>query len=200
MNKKAAIYLRVSTSDQTVENQRRILLAEAERRGWQVVATYEDAGISGAKGRDKRPGFDTMLKDATRGKFDVCMAWAIDRLSRSLAHLIAMLQDLEAAHVDLYLHQQAIDTTAPTGKLFFHMLGAFAEFERSMTKDRIMAGMARARAKGRRIGRPKMNPSREADIERMIKSGASIRTIANALHCGAGKVAEVRDRIAPKSS
>lgn len=193
---RAALYMRVSTTDQTVENQRLILTAEAERRGWEIVGVYIDAGISGAKGRDKRPEFDRLLKDATRGKFDVVMSWALDRLGRSLAHLIGMLQELEAAHVDLYLHQQAIDTTAPTGRLFFHMLGAFAEFERSMTRDRIKAGIARAKAKGHRVGRPKMAPSRKADIVRMLRQGASIRTIANTLHCGAGKVADVRNELA----
>src|SRR5204863_9124683 len=139
--KRAAIYLRVSTTGQTVENQRRELEQVAERRGWTVAATYEDAGISGAKGRDKRPGLDQMLKDASRRKFDVVMSWAIDRLGRSLQDLLGTIQDLEAVGVDLYLDQQNIDTTTPSGRLLFQVTGAFAEFERTMIRQRVRAGL-----------------------------------------------------------
>src|SRR4051794_4548695 len=110
--KRAAIYLRVSTSDQTVENQRIELEQVAERRSWTIAAVYEDAGISGAKGRDQRPGFDRMLKDASRRKFDVVMAWAIDRVGRSLHDLLDTIAHLDAVGVDLYLDQQSIDTTS----------------------------------------------------------------------------------------
>src|SRR3954470_20549112 len=130
--KQAAIYLRVSTTGQTVENQRRELEQVAERRGWTVAAVYEDAGISGAKGRDKRPGFDRMLKDAARRKFDVVMAWAIDRMGRSLHDLLGTIQHLEAVGVGLYLDQQNLDTRTPARKLPFQITGAFAEFKRSM--------------------------------------------------------------------
>jgi DNA invertase Pin-like site-specific DNA recombinase len=116
----------------------------AERRGWQVVEQYSDAGISGAKGRDGRPGLDQMLKDASRRKFDVIMAWAIDRLGRSLIDLLGTVQSLDACGVDLYLDQQSIDTTTPAGKLMFQVCGAFAEFERSMIRQRINAGLKRA--------------------------------------------------------
>ena len=109
----------------------------AERRGWEVVEIYNDAGISGAKGRDQRPGLDRMLKDASKRRFDVVMAWAIDRLGRSLIDLLGTVQHLEACRVDLYLDQQAIDTTTPTGKLMFQITGAFAEFERSMIRQRV---------------------------------------------------------------
>ena len=135
--KRAAVYLRVSTGEQTVENQRRELAAAAEQRGWTIVASYADEGISGAKGRDKRPGLDAMLKDATRGRFDVVMAWAVDRMGRSLVDLVGTLQELHGARVDLFLHQQAIDTTTPAGKALFGMLGVFAEFERSMIQARV---------------------------------------------------------------
>src|SRR4051794_40011496 len=119
--KRAAIYLRVSTDEQTTTNQRRELEAAAEHRGWDVITVYEDAGISGAKGRDKRPGLDAMLKDAVRRKFDVVMAWSVDRLGRSLSDLVGGLQELYGAGVDLYLHQQAIDTTTPAGRAMFQM-------------------------------------------------------------------------------
>jgi DNA invertase Pin-like site-specific DNA recombinase len=114
--KRAAIYIRASTNGQTTENQRGELETIAAQRGWQVVATYEDAGISGAKGREKRPAFDRMLKDATAGKFDMVMAWSVDRLGRSLQDLISFLSELHATGRDLYLHQQAIDTTTPLGR------------------------------------------------------------------------------------
>src|SRR5262249_49348785 len=116
-NKRAALYVRVSTDAQTVENQVRELRQVARRRGWDVVEVYSDAGISGAKGRNGRPGLDSMLKDASRRKFDIVMAWAIDRLGRSLIDLLDTIQHLEACGVDLYLDQQAIDTTTPMGKL-----------------------------------------------------------------------------------
>ncbi len=140
--KRVALYLRVSTGEQTTENQRRELEAVAKQRGWQIVAVYEDNGVSGAKGRDKRPQFDAMLKDAVRGQFDVLAAWAVDRLGRSLQDLVATLGDLHGAGVDLFLHRQAIDTTTPSGKAMYQMLGVFAEFERSMIQERVKAAFA----------------------------------------------------------
>ena len=121
--KRAALYVRVSTDKQTVENQVRELTAIAQRRGWEVVATYNDAGISGTKGRDQRPGLDTMLKDASRGRFEVVMAWAIDRLGRSLIDLLGTIQALEACKVDVFIEQQSLDTTTPMGKLLFQITG-----------------------------------------------------------------------------
>jgi DNA invertase Pin-like site-specific DNA recombinase len=150
--KRAALYVRVSTDHQSVDNQLQELGQIAERRGWTVVATYRDAGISGAKGRDKRPGLDAMLKDAGRRKFDIVMAWAIDRLGRSLIDLLRTIQDLEAVGVDLYLDQQHLDTTTPTGKLLFQVTGAFSEFERAMIRLRVRAGLNAVRAKIERDG------------------------------------------------
>src|SRR5262245_12929246 len=145
--KRAALYVRVSTDHQSVENQVRELTQVAERRGWTVVEVYRDAGISGSKGRDQRPGLDGMLKDASRRKFDVVMAWAIDRLGRSLIDLLETIKHLEAVGVDLYLDQQHIDTTTPQGKLLFQITGAFAEFERCMIQQRVRAGLSVVKAK-----------------------------------------------------
>src|SRR5262249_6536385 len=164
MRKRAAIYVRVSTDRQTVENQLRELRQIAERRGWEVVKKYDDAGISGSKGGNDRPGLDEMLKDAQRRRFDVVMAWAIDRLGRSLIDLLGTIQQLESCGVDLYLDQQAIDTTTPTGRLMFQITGAFAEFERSMTRQRIRAGLRRAVEAGKQLGRPKVDPALEKRI------------------------------------
>src|SRR5262245_20752232 len=156
MAKRAVIYIRVSTDRQTLENQRQALTGVAERRGWEVVAVYSDAGISGAKGRAERPSLDDMLKAASKRGFDVVMAWSIDRLGRSLIDLLGTIQHLEACGVDLSLDQQAIDTTTPTGRLMFQLCGAFADFERSMIRQRISAGLSRAKAQGKRLGRPKI--------------------------------------------
>ena len=191
-NKRAALYLRVSTDGQTTENQRLALEAVAAQRGWTVVATYDDNGISGAKGRNQRPGLDTLLKDATRGRFNVVMVWAMDRLGRSLADLIDTLRALEAANVDLYLDQQAIDTTTPAGRMFFHITGAFAEFEHDMIRSRVNAGLARARARGVKLGRPKVSAKVEAAIRARLTDGSGIQRTAKALGVGSSVVQRVK--------
>ena len=140
--KRAVLYVRFSTDHQSVESQVRELRQLAERRGWQVADIYGDAGSSGAKGREQRPGLDALLKDASRRRFDVVMAWAIDRLGRSLIDLLGTIQHLEAVGVDLYLDQQSIDTTTPAGRLLLQMTGAFAAFERSMIRQRVRAGLS----------------------------------------------------------
>jgi DNA invertase Pin-like site-specific DNA recombinase len=122
--KKAAIYARVSTDGQTTDNQTNALREVAARRGWEVVEVYIDHAISGAKKRDKRPAFDQLLKAASRRKFDIVMAWAIDRMGRSLRDLLETIEHLQATGVDLYLDQPNIDTTTPTGKLLFQITGA----------------------------------------------------------------------------
>jgi DNA invertase Pin-like site-specific DNA recombinase len=153
MAKRVGIYIRVSTDGQTTANQRRELEAVAARSGWEVVGFYEDAGISGAKGRDKRPGFDRLLRDATARKIDMVAAWSVDRLGRSLQNLVGFLTELQALKCDLYLHQQAIDTTTPSGKAMFQMCAVFAEFERSMIVERVNAGLKRAKSQGVKLGR-----------------------------------------------
>jgi DNA invertase Pin-like site-specific DNA recombinase len=181
MQKRAAIYVRVSTDKQTVVNQVAALRQIAERRGWQVIEHYSDAGISGAKGRDGRPGLDQMLKDAQRRKFDVIMAWAIDRLGRSLIDLLGTIQTLEACGVDLYLDQQSIDTTTPAGKLMFQVCGAFAEFERSMIRQRVHAGLKRAVAQGKQLGRRKsIPPSKSASRLNCASARACARSRVSA--------------------
>jgi DNA invertase Pin-like site-specific DNA recombinase len=190
MAKRVAFYLRVSTGEQSTENQRRELEAVAHQRGWEVVAIYEDQGISGAKGRDRRPQLDRMLKDAVRGRFDILAAWAVDRLGRSLQDLVATLGELRAAGVDLFLHQQATDTTTPSGRAMFQMLGVFAEFERSMIQERIRAGLARARAAGRRLGRPRVKADEEG-IRKAVADGLSIRRTVERFGVSPAKVQRV---------
>jgi len=165
--KTVALYLRVSTGEQTVENQRQELLAAAERRGWRVVAEFCDEGVSGANGRDKRPGFDRLCRAIVRHQFDVVAAWSVDRLGRSLQDLVAFLGELHGASVDLYLDRQGVDTGTPAGKALFQMLGVFAEFERSIIQERIAAGIARARRKGTRSGRAFGRPNSRRNGRRL---------------------------------
>jgi DNA invertase Pin-like site-specific DNA recombinase len=143
--KRVAIYLRVSTSEQTTANQRRELRAVAARHEWNVVGVFEDAGVSGAKGRDQRPGLDAMMKAVARRDVDMVAAWSVDRLARSLIDLLDFLGELHSKGVDLFIHQQGLDTSTPSGRAMFQMIGVFAEFERAMTRARVLAGIARAR-------------------------------------------------------
>lgn len=199
MRKRAAMYLRVSTDGQATENQRIALEEVAEKAGWQIAGVYEDAGISGAKGREKRPAFDRLCKDAARRRFDVVMVWHVDRLSRSLQDLVAFLGELHAVGVDLFLHQQGVDTTTPAGKAMFQMMGVFAEFERAIIQERIRAGIARARQNGTRSGRPIGRPRvKEETLERVraaLAKGHSLRQAVNETGISMGTAARVRKEL-----
>jgi len=194
--RRAALYLRVSTDQQTTDNQERELREIAERSGWEVVEVYKDHGISGAKGRDKRPAFDALCKDASRRRFDIVMAWSVDRLGRSLQDLIGFLSELHALGIDLFLHQQGIDTTTPAGKAMFQMMGVFAEFERAMIRDRVNSGLARARAEGKTLGRPKLDERSTNAIRLALANGDSIRKVAMAYKVSVGTVHRIKAEIA----
>ncbi len=192
MTKRAAIYARVSTSNgQTPANQIGRLREVAEKAGWEVVEEFVDRGISGAKGRDKRPAFDRLCMAATRREIDVVMAWSVDRLGRSLQDLVAFLSELQASKVDLYLDRQGIDTTTPGGKALFQMMGVFAEFERAMIQERVHAGLARARKEGKRLGRPKVSRKIEQRIQAARAEGKGINRIATDLGVGSSTVRRV---------
>jgi DNA invertase Pin-like site-specific DNA recombinase len=194
--KRAALYLRVSTTGQTVENQRRELEAAAERHGWTIAHVYKDAGVSGAKGRDKRPGLDALLTGVARRDFDIVAAWSVDRLGRSLTDLVSTLGELQAKGVGLYLHQQGLDTTTPAGKALFGMLGVFAEFERSMIRERVMAGLARAKAQGTALGRKRVAAEVERSIKASLKRGVGIVSTARQLGVGVSTVQRVKAALA----
>jgi DNA invertase Pin-like site-specific DNA recombinase len=186
--KRAAIYIRVSTDGQTVDNQRLELEQAAEMAGWEIVGIYDDNGVSGAKSREQREAFDRLCKDATRRKFDVVMAWSVDRLGRSLQDLVGFLSELHGVGCDLYLHQQGIDTTTPAGKMMFQMCGVFAEFERSMIQERVKAGLRRAKAQGKTLGRPKVTEKVERAVLTARAEGTGKRKIARQLGIGVSTV------------
>ncbi|MAF74420.1 MAG: resolvase [Croceicoccus sp.] len=196
MTKRIAIYTRVSQDSQTTENQRRELITVAEKNGWEIVAEFTDHGISGAKGRDKRPGYDALMKAVARREIDLVASWAVDRLGRSLQDLVSFLNEINAKGVHLYLHQQALDTSTPSGRAMFGMLSVFADFEREMIRSRIMAGLARSDKKG---GRPALDPQKVAKIERHLKSGTSINETARKLKCGVGTVHRIKVRMAKEA-
>src|ERR1700691_6808635 len=189
--KRIAIYLRVSTSKQETSNQRRELEAVAARSGWQIVKVFQDAGISGAKGRDKRPGLDALLKAVNGKEFDMVAAWSVDRLGRSLTDLLGILQALHDKGVDLFLHQQGLDTSTTAGKAMFQMLRVFAEFERGIIRERVNAGLARARQNGTKLGRRKVKPSVEARIRELRAEGDGILKIGRTLGVGTSVVQRV---------
>jgi DNA invertase Pin-like site-specific DNA recombinase len=189
--KKIALYSRVSTDRQATENQLIELRAVAERHGWAIVGEYVDQGVSGAKGRDQRPEFDRLLKDAARKRFDLIASWSVDRLGRSLQDLVAFLSEIHAKHVDLYLHQQGMDTTTPAGKALFQMMGVFAEFERAMIQERVKAGLERARSQGKRLGRPTVSAKVEARIAELRGQGLGKIKIAKTLGIGVSTVQRV---------
>jgi DNA invertase Pin-like site-specific DNA recombinase len=189
--KRAVLYLRVSTIDQTTANQERELREIAGRMSCEIVKVYKDHGISGAKGRDKRPQFDALCRAAARREFDVVMAWSVDRLGRSLQDLVAFLSELHALKIDLFLHQQGLDTTTPAGKAMFQMMGVFAEFERAMIQERVRAGLARAKSEGKVLGRPRTAANVEAAIRATLASGVGMLKAARLHGVGSGTVQRI---------
>ena len=197
--KRVAFYQRVSTSGQTTANQRRELQAVAKRHGWNVVQVFEDNGISGAKGRDQRLGLDALLKAVARREFDMVAAWSVDRLGRSLKNLVEVLAELHAKGVDLYLHQQGLDTSTPSGRAMFQMMGVFAEFERAIIRERVRAGIARAQAEGVTLGRPALedsNAGKVAAIKAALAEKMGVRRIARELRTGVGTVLRIKSELA----
>ena len=192
---RVALYARVSTDKQSTENQLIELRSAASRMGWEVVGEFVDRGISGAKGRADRPRLDAMLKGVARKEFDIVAAWSVDRLGRSLIDLVGLLQELHSTGVDLYLHQQGINTTTPAGKALFGMMGVFAEFERGMIVERVKSGMARAKKNGTKsgnaIGRPAVSAEVEARIRELRATGLGIVKTAKQIGCGVSVVQRV---------
>ena len=178
--KRAAIYCRVSTVNhgQSVDMQLHDLRKLAEQRGFQIVQEYSDQGISGSK--SSRPALDAMLADAKRGKFQILLTWRLDRLERSTAHLIHLLEDLKNSGVELISFSEGLDFSTASGKLFYTLISAFAEFEKNVIGERVRAGLRNARSKGTRLGRPQVTAD-ASKIATLRSQGASWRTISDTL-------------------
>ena len=197
--KRVAIYLRVSTTEQTTTNQCRELQAVAKRHGWSMVQVFEDAGISGAKGRKDRPALDALVKSVARREVDMVAAWSVDRFGRSLTDLLDFLRELHAKGVDLFLHQQGLDTSTPSGRAMFQMMGVFAEFERAMIRERVLAGLARAKEQGISLGRLGLEDSDAAKataIKRALAAKQRVGRIARHLETGVGTVLRIKNELA----
>jgi DNA invertase Pin-like site-specific DNA recombinase len=183
-NIKVALYLRVSTSDQHATNQERDLRAMADRAGWQIVAVYKDEGISGSKGRDRRPQFDALCKAATRREFDMVASWAVDRLSRSVQDLSTFMNDMRSLGIDVFLMKQGVDTSTPSGRLVANVFASIGEWEREMIIDRVKSGMARAKAQGKRLGKPAVAQAKVEAVKAELARGTGI--LKTARLCGVG--------------
>ena len=179
------------TSSQTTENELRELRQVAERHGWRVVAELTDNGVSGARGRDARPGLDQLMQAVARREIDMVLAWSVNRLGRSLQDLLGFLGELHGKRVDLYLHQQGLDTSTPAGKALFQMMGVFAEFERAMIRERVNAGLARARANGVKLGRPTVAPNVEQRVRELRAQGMGLIKIGREVGVGTGTVQRI---------
>lgn len=188
---RVAIYARVSTKKQTVDSQMSDLMAVAKSAGWEISAVFKDEGYSGSKSQNERPALQAAMQAATRREFDVLAIWSIDRLARSTAHLVSVMMDLRANNVDLYAHRQAIDTSTPTGRMMWQLLGVFAEFEREMIRERVVAGLENARARGIKLGRPSIDKIVENKILELRASGMGLVKIGRTLHVGTSQVQRV---------
>jgi DNA invertase Pin-like site-specific DNA recombinase len=193
--KRVALYARVSTDGQSVDNQLRDLREVAERHGWHMVGEFTDRGISGAKGRDQRPAFRRLWDAMTRREVDMIAAWSVDRLGRSLQDLVGFLSELRAKDVDLFLHRQGLDTSTPAGRAMYQMLGVFSEFERAMIQDRVRAGLRKALAEGKTLGRPKVGAKIEAAIRAKLKAGVGMTRAARELGVGVSTVVRIKGEL-----
>ncbi|GGA62598.1 recombinase family protein [Sphingomonas psychrolutea] len=192
MSKRVAIYTRVSTDTQTIANQLRELDAVAERMGWIIVERLADEGISGAKGRDKRPAYDRLMTMVARKEIDLIACWSVDRLGRSLQHLVAFLGEINDRGVDLYVHTQGLDSSTPAGRAMFAMLSVFSEFEKSILRERIMAGLARST---KRSGRPSLDADQNRRARKLLAEGTSINATAKHLKIGVATVHRIKTKM-----
>ena len=188
MAKRVALYARVSTNDQTVENQLIDLRRYAKERGWGVAGEFADNGVSGTKA--SRPALDQMMDAARKRKFDVLLVWRFDRFARSVKHLVVALEELRSLNIDFISYQENIDTSSALGQAIFTIVAAMAALERNIIVERVHAGLRRARQQGKRIGRPQA----AIDAERVLRlraDGQSMRQIAKAFSTSQTKIFNV---------
>jgi DNA invertase Pin-like site-specific DNA recombinase len=189
MNKRIAIYARVSTSDQDPEMQLVDLRKHAQARGWEIFAEYVDRGASGV--REDRAEYQRMLADVRRRKVDLVLVWRFDRFSRSIRQLVTALDEFDSLGVDFASYNEAFDTTTPSGRLLFAVVGAMAEFERNIILERVRAGIAKARANGKHLGHPPVAEEKIASARRALGAGASIRRAAQESGLSVGRTWKV---------
>lgn len=189
---RVVIYCRVSTSDQNCENQIKLLTEVVDKNNWDLVDSYIDDGISGTKGRDKRPQFDRLCKDMIRRKFDRILVWDISRLGRSLSHLVEFLSDVNSVNCNLYIHQSGLDTSTLSGKMMFQMIGVFSEFERGIISERVKLGLERVKSKGIKLGRKTiLSDEIKTDILNYHLDGIGLKGISERLGIGRSTVYRV---------
>jgi DNA invertase Pin-like site-specific DNA recombinase len=182
---KAVIYARVSTSNQTCDNQISALREVAKRHGWHIVRELKDEGISGTKGRSERPGWDALHRMVQKKEADIVLAWSLDRLGRSISELIGFMKELTAANVELYCEQQSLNTQTPSGRMCFAIFAAMGEYERELIRERVLAGLETAKRNGRKLGRPSnVNPGTKTAVSELRQRGMSICAIAKTLRIG----------------
>lgn len=195
---RVAIYGRVSTLEQNTDNQINFLQEIVTRNGWKLVQVYVDEGVSGTKGRDKRPEFDRLCKDMVRRKFNRILVWDISRLGRSLQHLVEFLNDVHSVNCHLYIHQSGLDTSTPSGRMMFQMVGVFSEFERSMISERVKLGLTRVKSKGVKLGRPmKITTQTKKQIWMLLDEGISLSEVAKSLEISKMSVSRVKRERSP---
>lgn len=188
---RVAIYVRVSTKKQTVDMQLHDLQAVALRSGWNITAIYRDEGISGTKSSDDRPALKQLIRASTRREFDMVAIWSIDRLARSTLDLFHIMLDLHSKRIELYVHKQAIDTSTPSGRMMWQLLGVFAEFERSVIQERVKAGIENARSRGVKLGRPVLSKEIELKIIELRQQGWGMLKIGRTLKVGTSQVQRI---------
>lgn len=194
---RVAIYARVSTDEQNPELQLRELRDYAERRGFAIHREYIERASGDRRRRRRAPEFEALMADARRRRFDCVLVWKYDRFARTLGALIAALEEFRDLGIDFISHTQAIDTTTPMGRLFFHVIGSFAEFERDVIVERVKAGLANARAKGKKLGRPVKDPEAADRVAALRANGMSLRAIAAAEGMSASSVRKILLRAEP---
>jgi DNA invertase Pin-like site-specific DNA recombinase len=187
---RVVIYARVSTLGQTVENQLIDLRRFATNSNYEIVEEVLDEGISGSMGRDDRPGLNRLYRLIEEKSVDMILSWSVDRIGRSMPHLVQFLTHLQENNVDLYCHKEQLNTATPAGRMLFNIFSATAEYEREMIRDRIKSGISRAKSQGSKFGRPRIidNDTREIIVELYSQPGATVRSVAKTVNIGRGSV------------
>ena len=191
MTTKVALYCRVSTLDQTIDNQLLELRDHCSRMGWEIVKEYADEGLSGTLSRDKRPAFNEMIKDAYRKRFDLVVCWDISRIGRSMKELVMFLSDMKDREIGICSVRQGFDTSTSMGEMMFQFVGILSSWEREMIRERTIAGLERAKSEGKTLGRRKVtNDTMTAKIIELRNDKKSIRAIASEVGVSVGTVSK----------